>query len=805
MRKLFFIITFFSLNFFAKSQSITFNVVDENQSPLPGVNARILNSFKGTFSDENGKISLNNLKPNDQIILSMIGYYRDTVVMKENMNEFKIQLKRNIITTSEITVVSTRGNENAIASQTLQKEDLARLNAGQDMPFVLGTAASVVQTSDAGAGIGYTGIRIRGTDPGRINVTLNGVPLNDAESHGVWWVNMPDLASSLENVQIQRGVGTSGNGATSFGASINMQTRNISEKAFSEVTLGGGSFNTRRAILSFGTGLIGQRLSIEGKIAQINSDGFIDRGSTDLTSGFLSAVYSFKKTTLKFNYLGGKEKTFQSWAGVPEQKLRGSATDIDSYINNNYLDEEDANNIKNANPRTYNSYLYPNQTDNYRQQHFHFMVNRQINSKIIWNNTLHFTPGTGYYEEFRKNEALANYNLTNIPNFESITANLVRQRWLDNQYYGYIGNISIQHEKVFWRAGIHANQYIGNHFGQVGWIQNIGLIPQTEYYRNFAQKNEAGAFAKADMHLSEKLEIFLDLQYRYIDYQFEGIDQNLIRLPQSANFNFVNPKAGIQYKLNDKNLLFGYFGIAQREPTRDEFVNSTLQSRPKQEELFNYELGYKLQLNQQSLSLNVYRMDYNNQLVLSGAVNDVGAYIRQNVARSYRQGIEIQYGFKASKKINFELNATFSENKILSFNEYIDNFDDGSQLIIHHNNKDIAFSPNFISNNLIRFELHKNLELCLIGKFVGKQYLDNTKNELSKLDAYKTLDVKIDFISSKNNKKLNVGLLLNNVLNEEFESNGWTYPFIFNGTIQRQNNFYPQAPFHFLLNVSFRI
>jgi len=676
-------------------------------------------------------------------------------------------------------------DKSATTFTNLNKEQLNERNFGQDMPVLLGLTPSTVVKSDAGAGVGYTGITIRGVDQTRINVTINGIPLNDAESQGLYWVNTPDFASSVEQVQIQRGVGTSTNGAAAFGSSINMQTTTLHPKACAEYATAAGSFNTFKNTVRFGTGWLNGGWTIDGRLSKITSDGFIDRASSDLKSYYLSAGRYTEKSILRLVSFSGAEKTYQAWNGIAEDVL-------------------DTN-------RTYNEFTYKNQTDNYQQDHYQLLYSYQLSKKTTLNTALHYTYGRGYYEEYKQGESLADYNLQDvIIGTDTITTtDLVRRRWLDNDFYGT--TFSVTHEpdnKSTFIAGGGASYYEGRHFGEVIWSQFASnSFIGDKYYRNNAYKTDANIYTKYNCELGEKWNAFADLQYRYIDYSFLGYDQNLNNVQQNVRFNFFNPKAGIVYSISDSSNVYLTLAVSNKEPNRNDFVNSTPSSRPESEQLQNIELGWRKNWQRASLQVNYYLMYYRNQLILSGKINDVGAYTRLNVPESYRTGIELSASVNVTKKIQWSGNLTLSENKILSFTEYVDDYDWGGQWSTKYRNTSLAFSPAMIAASQWRFLPLKNASINVISKYVSRQYMDNTENMGRSLDAFLVNDLRFSYILKTKKsgwfRQLNAGVLVNNVLGEKYEPNGYTYSGISGGVRSDYNYYYPQAGRNFLMQLTF--
>ena len=671
---------------------------------------------------------------------------------------------------------------------TLKKTDIEKQNYGQDLPFLLNFTPSVVVTSDAGAGVGYTSLRVRGSDQTRINTTINGIPQNDAESQGVFWVDTPDLASSAQSITLQRGVGTSTNGAGAFGASLNIQTFGKPEsKPSAEINNSWGSFNTWKHTLQASTGLMENKFVVDARLSQIKSDGFIDRAFSDLQGLYLSAGYYGEKTNLRFNLLRGKERTYQAWFGIREDILKEN--------------------------RTFNPYTYDNQVDNYNQNHYQAIFDHKITENLTTNVSLFYVRGFGYYEEFKEKDAFSKYGLSDVTIGDSTISksNLIRRRWLDNHFYGTV--FSLDYEKNGWNViyGGGWNKYEGKHFGEIIWAEiAVNQTIRQRYYDNDAFKADFNQFVKvAKEWKTEKgrISAFGDLQYRFVGYNFLGFDQNLQSTQQNAEFNFFNPKAGIDYTFGQgKHRLYTLWGIAHREPNRNDFVESTPSTRPKAERLNNVETGYQITGKNFNFKTNAFLMAYQDELILTGKVNDVGAYLRQNVGQSRRIGLELEGNWQINKYFVWQANATISQNKIKEFVEYIDDYDNGGQIEQRYQNTDLAFSPRFIAANQLIFKPTESLEIALLSKYVGKQYLDNTQNEARKLDAFFVNDVRIAYTykPTKGIKSVSIGLLVNNILNEQYEPNGYTFSYFLGGQRVWENYYYPQAGTNFLLNVGLK-
>ncbi len=807
---LFVAISFFlSLNLFGQ-YSIKGKVIDNaSDQPLPGASVFIEFLYQGSYTGLDGQFSIENIKPDLYVVqVTYIGYEVYTLKLDLKSDTFlNIVLPRRNVLTDEVIVAATRTNaKSPIANEQIKKETIDEMNLAQDVPYMLRYTPSTVVTSDAGAGVGYTGIRIRGSDATRVNVTINGIPLNDAESQGVFWVNMPDLLASTDNIEIQRGVGTSTHGAGAFGGSISMQTTGLNQYPYGTLSSTYGSFNTLKNSVGFGTGLINEKFTIDGRFSKITSDGYIDRASSDLKSMFLSAGYYGKKDILKFNIISGKEITYQSWWGTPEAKLENDAVGIEAVIANNFYSPEQAENLRNSG-RTFNYYLYENEVDNYQQDHYQLIYSHSFNNYWSANGALHYTYGRGYFEQYRPQDDLADYGLDPVTvGSDTITnSDIIRRRWLDNDYYGFTYSANYNNQKrINVTLGGAWNQYLGAHFGEIIWAEYASNSEiYDRYYENDAIKTDFNTFLKADYLLSDDLSAYIDLQYRNVGYSFLGFDNNLNNVQQTDQLNFFNPKIGFNYGTPNKYRVYGYYGIGNKEPNRNDYTESTPQSRPKHETLHNIEVGAERLLNNFSILGNIYYMNYKNQLVLTGQVNDVGAYTRQNIDQSYRAGLELVAGYRVSKQLEVSGNATLSQNKIKNFKAFVDNYDDFSQEEIIYTNTDIAFSPSVIGAGVVTYKPIKNVALTWQSKYVGKQFLDNTSDESKTLDAYWLNNARLDYaLKNKLFKELNVSLQINNVFNLEYASNGYTFAYIAGGETISENYLYPQAGTNFLLNLT---
>ena len=696
------------------------------------------------------------------IILILI--FTPTVIYGQQADS--IQLKR---TLEEVSINAIRANEKTpIAFTNLSKAEIEKSNFGQDLPFLISLTPSVVTSSDAGAGVGYTGLRIRGADPSRINVTINGIPLNDSESQGVWWVNMPDFASSLDNIQIQRGVGTSTNGAGAFGASINLKTLGLNNKAYTITNNSLGSYNTMKNNIEFGSGLISDKFTFDARLSQISSDGYIDRASSELKSLYIQGTYYSKKSVLKAIIFSGHERTYQAWNGVPLK----------------YLDTN----------RTFNSYTYENEVDNYNQTHYQLHYNKQINNSTYMNIAGHFTHGEGYYEQEKLGENFADYNLSNIViGFDTITStDLIRRKWLNNDFGGLTYSLNHTKENLNFIIGGAYNEYSGQHYGNIIWSEySSNGNYNHQYYKDIATKYDNNMFIKTNYQASISTSVFIDLQLRNIEYEFNGSDINGNMGEQSIDLEFFNPKFGLTHKINDKQLFYGSYAVGNKEPNRSDYVESSPNSRPLYETLYDTEIGFKYKSKKLMFNTNIYLMEYDNQLIKTGEINDVGYATSKNVKKSYRRGIEIEGSYLLTQKLRWSANLTLSKNKLDTITQFIDNWDTGIQEAVTHENTDLAFSPNIIWSSQLSYAINNNTSMNFVSKYVGKQYIDNTSSNDRQLDDYLISNLQIDYkLKSTIFNTAKISILINNIFDNEYISSAWLYRFISEGFDPRDSDHY---------------
>ena len=704
--------------------------------------------------------------------------FSNLIISQEKVTDTIQSLEQNL---DEVIVEAIRIDRSSPFSfSNVDKKDLELKNLGQDLPILLNFSPSVVTTSDAGAGIGYTGIRIRGVSPQSTNITINGIPYNDPESLGTFWVNLPDFTSSVESLQIQRGIGTSTNGSGAFGASINILTDKISQFAYTEISNSFGSYNTLKHTVKLSTGIINDHFEISGRLSKIDSDGYIDRAYSDLKSYFIQANYFDENTLIKAITFGGHEKTYQSWYGITKEQM-----------------------IEN---RRQNPYTYENEIDNYKQDHFQLHWSEQINNTLSTNISLNYTDGRGYFEQYRDDDSVETYSgivksdLDENGN-ETGTTDLIRRRWLDNDFYVLNASLNYNYENLnLILSGSYSN-YIGDHFGEVIWARNFddNYSIRDRYYEGNGKKNDLSFFTKVSYKLKDIL-IYGDLQLRKINYKTSGITSDLINLKLDKKYNFFNPKIGITHNLNSNSLIYLSYSRANREPSRSDYENNP---DIKPEKLNDLEFGYRLSSDKLELNLNAYYMLYNEQLVLTGAIDDVGAPIRTNSGSSYRVGIESEINLELSKKLDISSNLTLSSNKnkevISNYNGALTNF----------GKTNLSYSPNFITNNTINYKFTEKFSLSMLSKYVGKQFMGNTDAKNSILESYfvNDLNFNLKITPKRIFNEIIVSGLINNILDKEYVSNGYYYTYDDTWSNPGETitldgaGYYPQATRNFLLGL----
>jgi iron complex outermembrane receptor protein len=760
-------------------------VTDINGSPLPGAGVTIEKTILGVITDSEGNYNLS--VPKDGVYMvrfSYIGYESQVKEVRlKGEIDLNIALLSKTFMTEEIFVNATRAGEHSpLAYSTVTREAISKNNIAQDIPYLLGYTPSLVVSSDAGTGVGYTNLNIRGADVKRINVTIDGIPVNDAESHGVWWVDLPDLASSTDNIQIQRGVGTSTNGAGAFGATINFQTTSLNREPYAEVNSSYGSFNTSKNTLNLGTGLIHNMFAIDARLSKIWSDGYIDRAFSDLKSFYVSGTLYGKSSILKLMIFSGVEHTYQAWYGVPKDSL--------------------------ATNRTFNVYSYNNETDNYWQDNWQFHYSKEISNNLGANIALHYTRGKGYYENLVKNSEYSSFNLPDaVFSTDTITStDFITQKWLKNDFYGFTYSLNYKKNKVNAVVGGGWNQYSGNHFGEIIWAKIVTFNGEKyRWYEGTGDKKDLNTFLKINYLLTNILNFYADLQVRNINYSIGGYDENLKDVTQSHKYNFFNPKAGLIYNFDEKQKVYASFGISQREPDRGNFTDADPGKTPDPEKLFDYEAGYEFNSSILMIKGNIYYMNYIDQLIVTGEINSVGAPIMTNVPKSYRQGLEIETEIRILENLNWYANITVSRNIIPVFEDYTDNWDTYGQDTETLKNKTISFSPSLIAGSVLDYYPFKKFHLSLNTKYVGKQYIDNTQNPERMLNAYLVQNVSFLYtLKNKLFKELTCQFVLNNLFDKKYETNAWVYKYNAGGSQYMMDGYFPQAGINYMFKIGIK-
>ena len=737
-------------------------------------------------TDGSGYFEINNLPAGEYVFkCTYVGY--DAVsqsLIVDRDRSLNINLEGAIYGLDDIEIISNRVGEDPVFSYVdVTREEIDVQNLGRDIPYLLRLTPSVVVTSDAGTGIGYTGIRVRGTDPSRVNVTINGIALNDSESQGVFWVNMPDFASSVDNIQVQRGVGPSTNGAGAFGATLSLNTMGTKVKPGVVIDGTVGAFGTQKLTVGLNSGIIADKYTVDARYSNIQSDGYIDRASADLKSYYVSAARVTEKSSLRFITFSGDERTYQSWYGTPQAALYGT--------------EEE---------RRANFYTYENQVDDYGQDHYQLHYSLQATDSWVTKLSAHYTRGAGFFEEYKDGEDLGDYLLDPIQVGGDFIDNtdLVRRRWLDNDYYGLLWANALEvSPKLNLQFGAAASQYLGDHFGNVIDFPLIEAQPDNEfdYYFSDATKNDINAYAKANYKVGEKLSLFGDLQLRTVSYETQGTDNDQTAIDVSADYTFFNPKLGLNYKVSDKAELYASFAVANREPDRSDFIDNPLETRPEHETLYNTEIGYRRSGNGYTFGINVYNMSYNNQLVPNGQLNDAGSGLRVNVDNSYRRGIEAIFGTQLTDRMTWDANITLSRNKIENFTEVIYDYTTGFDVVeFEYENTNISYSPEAVWASMFTYEFDYGLSALLNTKYVGTQNLDNTGRGSRSLAAYLVNDFGINYNKRIGAMDAQLQFMVYNLLDQKYSANGYTFSYIV-GELITENFFYPQAGRHAMVRL----
>lgn len=784
-------------------------VKDYLGKPVEGALVRIEPGFFGTYTDAHGRFTASmRICSGCALEISKDGFESIRINLSDQLpvdTLFVMVPDARVMVAVQVTTVQAN-HRTPGAFTNMSKKELQALNLGQDLPMLLQWQPGVVSTSDAGAGIGYTGIRVRGSDATRINVTLNGIPLNDAESHAVFWVNTPDLVSSLNNVQLQRGIGASTNGSGAFGATLNLQSESGAERPFVELNSGLGSFYTRRATLKAGTGLINKHWDAEMRISQINSNGYVDRASSRLGSFYAAMGYRNGKQALRLIHFRGNERTYQAWWGVPRALVEGNRDALAEHYYNNlgvlYKTPQDSANLFGSD-RRYNYYRYRGEVDQYGQSHTQALFQTRVQRGVL-NLTYHHTHGAGYFEQFRTNDQYAAYGLNpQVIGLDTISrSNLIRRRWLDNRFNGLTASYAQQVGGWNLQAGAAGFLYEGTHFGRVIWSERGGFPEDDyEYYQAHGRKQDANVFMRNTVEW-KRFTWYSDLQYRVVAHRNSGSDNDLRDVAFSFRHGFFNPKAGFMYRFRHAAQLYASLNVGHREPNRSDFTDRKPGTPlPLPEQMFDWEAGYRVSRSKWLFRSNLYFMDYRNQLVLTGAVNDVGTPLRQNVARSYRAGIELEAARSLGSRFNIAGNLSLSQNRIRNFSEYVSNYDNYSTEVISYGLTPIAFSPAAVGAAIFSWKPRKHWDLALNNKYVSRQFMDNTGRREASLNPYFVSDLRLAW----NSRQTTLTLQVNNLLNTMYASNGYTYRYIYGGRMISEDFLFPQAGLNFMLGLRVRV
>jgi iron complex outermembrane receptor protein len=778
---------------------LTGKVVNTENEPITGANVYLERMNVGTITNASGHFTLDNLPPGSyQISFSFVGYgtKKETVYLNKDTDLGTVVLEPSPYMGEEVTISALRaGKKTPMAYVNIDREEIAERNFGQDIPYIVSLTPSLITSSDAGNGIGYTSMRIRGTDANRINVTINGIPLNDAESHGVFWVDLPDLASSTEQIQIQRGVGTSTNGAAAFGATVNMQTSLLNKEPYDGYDLTVGSFNTIKNTVSAGTGLINNHFALDFRLSDLHSDGYIDRSWTDLQSYYLSAGWYAEKSSLKFITFGGFEELYQSWGGVPSYLLSSDRTfnEMGAYTD--------------TSGRTA---YYDNQVDHYDQVHYQLHYSRKLTTNLHLNAALHYTWGNGYYEQYEEGQDFEFYSMEPAitGNDTIITTDLVRRKWLDNDFYGAIASLTYERENASMILGGGWNKYDGLHFGKVIWAQYMGNNkPGHQWYKGVGIKTDWNVYGKYYQDMGSGLTGFLDLQLRGVTHDISGTDAENRVVTQDHRYLFFNPKAGLNYIPAPGQRAFFSYARASREPNRNNYTDAPQDRVPVPETLNDFEAGYSYGQGPFRAAITMYYMDYEDQLVLTGQINEVGYPVMTNVAESYRAGIELEAGYNFRDKIILKGTAAFSQNRIRDFVNYVDNWDYWSdpesepyQVEEYIGNSTLAYSPSVVTSGQVKYRPMQGLSFSILSKYVSRQYIDNTETAQYSIDPYFVNNLRATYSLYPDwAGELGFSVLVANVLDTRYETNAWLYRYYYEGEEMYMDGYYPQAGRHVML------
>ncbi len=775
------------------------NVFDSHDGEtLIGAHVSLQPANLHSITDAKGRFVFDNVKAGRYVLTATyVGFEtKDDTIEVSNDVTVDIRLNAKSYMQDEVVVLSTRiADKTPLTYTDVNAAEIRKDNMGADLPFLLQNTPSLVVTSDAGTGIGYTSLRIRGSDLTRINVTLNGVPVNGAEDHNVYFVDLPDLASSVDNIQIQRGVGTSANGAAAFGASLNIKTDESQTDPMATLSSSAGSFNTLKNTLTFSSGRNKQGFALNGRVSKITSDGYVDRGWSDLGSVYLSGIWSNKNNMLKAIFMSGTETTYQAWNGIPKAMLETNPT----YNPAGEIFDNDGNLLG----------FYDNETDNYTQNHYQLHYAHSFNSNTTLTSSAFVTTGNGYYENYKNDKKLSNYGLSPIVTGDTVIkrTSLVQQKWLDNIFYGFNAALNYRQGRFNTNFGGGWSSFDGDHYGIIKWAA-CGLPLEYEWYRNNGRKTDCNIFAKSTVDITERFNIFADVQYRHINYALDGINDDLLDLTQTHIFDFLNPKGGVFFKINNSNSMYFSTAFSHREPNRSIYTDADESQigSIKAEKLLDYELGHVFNGKALNVSTNIFFMDYTDQLVMTGEINDVGKACMTNVDDSYRLGIESSIDYRIGNRLELTGNISLSRNKILNFTDYIEDWDNGGNHITNLGTTDISFSPNVVGGLALNYKPISCLNLCLQGHYVGRQYIDNTSNIDRSLDPYFVSNFNMSFDwQQKLFRTLNVNLSVNNIFNTKYCTYAWVYRAWTEGAEYLEDGYFPQAGTNLMLGITIGI
>lgn len=790
MKKLFYGICFIFMSFSLKAQhhDVIIQVLDQStQQPLPSATVEIVGAGIAA-AGKTGKSSFPKLASGKyKLVVSAVGYIDNHSEITVPSGLITIALEPAGLFLQPVEILALRANDKApFAKVNIQKYQIEKSNLGQDLPFLLAQTPSIIVNSDAGNGIGYTGIRIRGTDATRINMTINGIPYNDAESQGLFFVNLPDLASSVQSIQVQRGVGTSTNGAGAFGATMNFSTNEVNLQPEAEINNSFGSFNTFKHTVKASSGLLGEKFTVDARLSSINSNGYIDRATTDLKSFYFSTAYLKEKTAVRLNIISGKERTYQAWNGISEADLKTNRTI-------NYAGME-----RPGKP-------YENETDNYLQSHYQFFINHSFSNALSFNTAAFYTRGNGYYEQYKAEREYSEIGLPDITiGGETIAeTDLIRQLKLDNHFYGQVFTFQYKKEAAEISLGGGWNVYKGNHIGKILWAQNGGVPDNYTWYNHPANKKDRNIYLKMQHEIFNNLSAFVDFQYRSVQYTLQGFRDNP-HISFDNNYNFFNPKFGLTYSAG-QHQVFASWSRAAKEPNRDDF-EAGINNVPKPEILNDFEAGWESSGAKYAAGINLYYMQYKDQLVLTGKINDVGAYTRTNIPDSYRMGIELHGSYLLNAKFTLNGNLTLSNNRIKNFTEYYDDYDNGIQGEIFHGDTYLSYSPAVTALLNLNIRPAKHFEISLPARYVSRQYLDNTSDKNRSLQAFYNQDVLLSYsIPEKITKNIRLLLQINNLWNKKYEPNGYTFSYFYGGEMITENYYFPMAGTNFMFGLNIKL